>query len=990
MNIFTADFKNPPTAFYPVPWWAWNGELEFDEMRRQLDIMREQNIFEFFIFALRGLTKPDFLSEEWFEYVKFTLDEAEKRGMKVWIYDELNWPSGSAGGHVVKDHPEKREFVYRFTENRLAPGDFVPVNQENLILLQKLSADGKLEDVPTDEFGYFTNDSSEKCRLFAVRITPSSRPMTNVLGVGNCWMQRGALDMIDPESFKLWVDYIYGEYEKRFSDKFGNTIKGFFTDEPQTHDYDGPTVPYTAKLIELFRERYHYDPVPHLAKLFVDLEGAEEFRRNYHALVAEMFSANFAMLNDWCAKRGLLFTGHCIWEEIGKNTQSFTLRNGDPHKILKYFSAPGCDLLGHTVPYLKEKPGLHRSWAHFGYNTAIYTARYVSSTARWSGAERTMCEAFGVRDYHSSMAGQKLINDFLAAMGINLINDNTLIYTMSNGPGSKHFPLPMFDNYRVFTDCSARLSKFAAFGKLAAQVAVMVPISTVWSKTKVMEWQSGAFKEYADVFNSTGEFLLHKHIDFEYIFEDAPESAADLAEFKVALLPGMTVLPAAVADRLQQFRKNGGKLIAIRQVPVIAETSETLECDELLTEVSALLPLLPQSPYTITGEGNEDIVAALRSNGDESLLLIANQTENAKTLTLLNSFNAAAVELLDPDQGGVYTLEKSDKWQFVLSEKQSIIVRFADKATPDAQALKNFALLEKAAEKSILELDGNWQFDFGKFNAIPLELELRFDPFEQGINDKWFAVPPKEWYKVCNDMLPFDVRPNECSSYWVRGTFEVKERVPENLSLIFSNHSVSNVYLNGVECTAWSDCRVWDQDNTSCYIAPAARIGSNEFFVRINITKHNDESMKLAGERDRVLAMILAGNFAAAAGSSILTPPPAEIASGSWTNYGFAGLPGWGCYRKTFELDKLPENPVLVISDARDTVEVKLNGKMLASRAWKPFRFDLKDALQCGNNTLEISVSGGVGNLLWRTAYIPKAVTVDYGLLGSVVIKSDR
>ena len=63
MNIFTADFKNPPTAFYPVPWWAWNGELEFDEMRRQLDIMREQNIFEFFIFALRGLTKPDFLSE---------------------------------------------------------------------------------------------------------------------------------------------------------------------------------------------------------------------------------------------------------------------------------------------------------------------------------------------------------------------------------------------------------------------------------------------------------------------------------------------------------------------------------------------------------------------------------------------------------------------------------------------------------------------------------------------------------------------------------------------------------------------------------------------------------------------------------------------------------------------------------------------------------------------------------------------------------------
>ena len=76
---------------------------------------------------------------------------------------------------------------------------------------------------------------------------------------------------------------------------------------------------------------------------------------------------------------------------------------------------------------MDDRPGIHRKFAHYGYDKTIYTAKYVSSTARWSGAQRTLCEAFGVRNFHSGLAGQKLINDFLAAMGINLINDNTLL-----------------------------------------------------------------------------------------------------------------------------------------------------------------------------------------------------------------------------------------------------------------------------------------------------------------------------------------------------------------------------------------------------------------------------------------------------------------------------------------------------------------------------------------------------------------------------------
>ena len=60
-------FIHPETEFYPVPWWAWNGNLNFDEMRRQLDLIHGQGIHEFFIFALQGLEHPVFLSEDWFK-----------------------------------------------------------------------------------------------------------------------------------------------------------------------------------------------------------------------------------------------------------------------------------------------------------------------------------------------------------------------------------------------------------------------------------------------------------------------------------------------------------------------------------------------------------------------------------------------------------------------------------------------------------------------------------------------------------------------------------------------------------------------------------------------------------------------------------------------------------------------------------------------------------------------------------------------------------
>ncbi len=60
-----------------------------------------------FFHAREGL-KTTFLSEEWFKCFKAAVDEARKHNMTIWIYDELWWPSGFAGGLVPALGPKYR------------------------------------------------------------------------------------------------------------------------------------------------------------------------------------------------------------------------------------------------------------------------------------------------------------------------------------------------------------------------------------------------------------------------------------------------------------------------------------------------------------------------------------------------------------------------------------------------------------------------------------------------------------------------------------------------------------------------------------------------------------------------------------------------------------------------------------------------------------------------------------------------------------------
>ena len=93
------DFERVESKYRPHPFWSWNEKLDINETAAQVREMEEVGIGGYFMHARGGL-KTGYLSDEWFDNIKASVNEAEKRGMYPWAYDENGWPSGFGGGKI--------------------------------------------------------------------------------------------------------------------------------------------------------------------------------------------------------------------------------------------------------------------------------------------------------------------------------------------------------------------------------------------------------------------------------------------------------------------------------------------------------------------------------------------------------------------------------------------------------------------------------------------------------------------------------------------------------------------------------------------------------------------------------------------------------------------------------------------------------------------------------------------------------------------------
>ena len=75
-----------------IPFLAITGKPTQAEVRAKVAAMDAQGIESFVLYARSGL-QIEYMGEEWLTLSEWFCDEAERRGMKVWLYDEYNWPT---------------------------------------------------------------------------------------------------------------------------------------------------------------------------------------------------------------------------------------------------------------------------------------------------------------------------------------------------------------------------------------------------------------------------------------------------------------------------------------------------------------------------------------------------------------------------------------------------------------------------------------------------------------------------------------------------------------------------------------------------------------------------------------------------------------------------------------------------------------------------------------------------------------------------------
>ncbi|MCK9589129.1 MAG: hypothetical protein M0Q93_07165, partial [Terrimicrobiaceae bacterium] len=372
--------------------WSWNNRLDPDQLKRQIGYFQAMGMGGFHIHARTGLETP-YLGEEFMGVVRACTEEAARRGLLAWLYDEDRWPSGYGGGLVTRE-PRFRARHLLFTCRPYGHGAVPPANRsramagrmENGRLIGRYEV--VLEEGRLANYRFLRDGATASGRVrvwFAYLETAEPTDWFN---------HQTYVDTLNPEATRRFIEVTHERYAKAVGEHFGKTIPAIFTDEPQfptktffqsPHSGNDIFFPFTSDLLETYAEAYGQRLEESLPELFWELpEGrASVARYRYHDHVCERFASAYAdVLGKWCEEHGLALTGHMM-EEPSLHSQAGSL--GEAMRSYRAFQLPGIDMLCDRREYT--------------------TAKQAQSAARQYGRQGVLSELYGVTGWDFDFAG---------------------------------------------------------------------------------------------------------------------------------------------------------------------------------------------------------------------------------------------------------------------------------------------------------------------------------------------------------------------------------------------------------------------------------------------------------------------------------------------------------------------------------------------------------------------------------------------------------
>jgi hypothetical protein len=606
-----ARFLNPGREFGPMPFWFWNDDLELDELLRQLHAFHAADFGGFVLHARVGLSRRiGYLTPEYFRLVRAVVAEAARLDMKVILYDEGSYPSGSAHGAVVAENADyasqaiglwEREVTGPFTGYWRPNTGRALLDRHVCTVLGRVDADGGIDPATVRELPSLQHDvvridvPDGHWKTMSVWNTHSGGHVRGVFPEE----ETGSLsappagDLLNPAAVACFLRLTHDQYYRHLAEYFGSTVIAMFTDEPEVlgrHPIrPADPRPFTAGLTEWLEERWGCDPRTWLPALWLDYgAGTEPFRHRYEEAIHDrLHEVFYAAQSSWCAEHGIALTGHPA--------------RSDEMSALRHFQLPGQDMVWR---YVEPEAGT----AVEGYHSVA--AKVATSSARLQGARRVLTEVCGAYGWRLTLEEVKWLYDWHLVRGNNLINPHALFYSIRGRRAWESEPDLFLHN--VWQEYVPALNRYAqrVSGLLCDGIHVC-EVGILCDGNRV-PWLAASQ-------------LYRNQIDFLYLDDQAVTTAttdggllrAGAQGYRVVVVEGDPPLSEAAGERLAEFERAGGNVIRFEPgTDLLAELDAVLERD------LRLQPPHPELRYThhrrdgvdlyyLVNEGSEEIYGQL-------------------------------------------------------------------------------------------------------------------------------------------------------------------------------------------------------------------------------------------------------------------------------------------------------------------------------------------------------------------------------------------